>query len=64
MCCGSVLASVAAAAQRVGVPVVAGDTKVVPRGAADKLFINTTGIGELVDPATARARRRWKSATS
>jgi hydrogenase expression/formation protein HypE len=43
-----VLASVAAAAQRVGVPVVAGDTKVVPRGAADKLFINTTGIGELV----------------
>jgi len=44
-----VLASVAAAAKRVGVPVVAGDTKVVPRGAADKLFINTTGIGELVD---------------
>ena len=43
-----VLASVAAAAARVGVPVVAGDTKVVPRGAADKLFINTAGIGELV----------------
>jgi hydrogenase expression/formation protein HypE len=44
-----VLASIAAAAERVGVPVVAGDTKVVPRGAADKLFINTTGIGEIVD---------------
>jgi hydrogenase expression/formation protein HypE len=43
-----VLASVAAAAERVGVPVVAGDTKVVPRGAADQLFINTTGIGEFV----------------
>ena len=28
--------------------VVAGDTKVVPRGAADQLFINTTGIGEVV----------------
>jgi hydrogenase expression/formation protein HypE len=39
---------VAAAAKRVGVLVVAGDTKVVTRGAADKLFINTTGIGESV----------------
>lgn len=46
-----VLASVSAAAKRVGVAVVTGDTKVVPRGAADKLFINTTGIGEMVDPA-------------
>jgi hydrogenase expression/formation protein HypE len=43
-----VLASIAAAAERVGVPVVTGDTKVVPRGAADKLFINTTGVGEIV----------------
>lgn len=44
-----VLASIAAAAGRLRVPVVAGDTKVVPRGAADKLFINTSGIGEIVD---------------
>jgi hydrogenase expression/formation protein HypE len=43
-----VLASIAAAAKRVCVLVVAGDTKVVPRGAADQLFINTTGIGEVV----------------
>ncbi len=43
---GRVLASIAAAAKRVGVLVVTGDTKVVPRGAADKLFVNTTGIGE------------------
>lgn len=43
-----VLASVAAAAERTGVLVVAGDTKVVPRGAADQLFINTTGVGEIV----------------
>ncbi len=28
-----------------GVQVVTGDTKVVPRGAADKLFINTAGVG-------------------
>lgn len=43
-----VLASIAGAAARVGVLVVAGDTKVVPRGAADRLFINTTGIGEFL----------------
>jgi hydrogenase expression/formation protein HypE len=43
-----VLASIATAAKRVGVPVVTGDTKVVPRGAADKVFINTAGIGEFV----------------
>jgi len=28
-----------------GVKIVTGDTKVVPRGAADKLFINTAGVG-------------------
>ncbi len=27
--------------------VVSGDTKVVPRGSVDKIFINTTGIGEI-----------------
>jgi hydrogenase expression/formation protein HypE len=45
---GRVLQSIAAAAERVGVRVVTGDTKVVPRGAADRLFLNTTGIGEIV----------------
>jgi hydrogenase expression/formation protein HypE len=40
-----ILQSVANAARECGVSVVAGDTKVVPRGAADKLFINTTGVG-------------------
>jgi len=43
-----VLLSVAAAARRASVLVVAGDTKVVPRGAADRLFINTTGLGDVV----------------
>lgn len=43
-----VLDSAAEAAQRAGVEVVTGDTKVVPRGAADGLFINTSGIGEIV----------------
>jgi hydrogenase expression/formation protein HypE len=40
-----VIASMDAAAREAGVQIVAGDTKVVPRGAADKLFINTAGIG-------------------
>ncbi len=30
-----------------GAIVVSGDTKVVPRGSVDKLFINTTGIGQI-----------------
>lgn len=33
------------AAKKAGVQIVTGDTKVVHRGAADKLFINTSGIG-------------------
>ncbi len=45
-----VLASVAGAAGRVGVEVVTGDTKVVPRGAVDGLFLNTAGIGEILTP--------------
>lgn len=40
-----VLRSAADAARDCGVTVVAGDTKVVPRGAADGLFLHTTGIG-------------------
>ncbi|MFC6671448.1 AIR synthase related protein [Marinobacterium aestuariivivens] len=37
--------SLARAAREAGVRVVTGDTKVVPRGAADGLFINTSGLG-------------------
>jgi hydrogenase expression/formation protein HypE len=46
-----VIASIAASAQRCGVRIVTGDTKIVPRGAADQLFINTAGIGELTESA-------------
>ncbi|MFO0876717.1 MAG: hydrogenase expression/formation protein HypE [Gemmataceae bacterium] len=42
-----VLRSVARAARESGVQVVTGDTKVVPRGAADGLFLHTTGIGRM-----------------
>jgi hydrogenase expression/formation protein HypE len=31
-----------------GAMVVSGDTKVVPKGSVDKIFINTTGIGEIM----------------
>jgi hydrogenase expression/formation protein HypE len=37
--------SMAAAAQEAGVRIVTGDTKVVHRGACDKLFLTTSGIG-------------------
>ncbi|HEX6252105.1 MAG TPA: AIR synthase related protein, partial [Gemmatimonadaceae bacterium] len=51
--------SMAAAADLAGVPVVAGDTKVVERGKADGLYVNTTGIGAadpLFRPAPRMAR--------
>lgn len=34
-----------AAAERAGVRIVAGDTKVVPQGACDKMYITTAGVG-------------------
>lgn len=43
-----IVASMAAAAQKAGVTIVTGDTKVVPKGAADGLYINTAGIGEIL----------------
>ncbi|WP_329267797.1 hydrogenase expression/formation protein HypE [Streptomyces sp. NBC_01451] len=55
----AVLTSLGKAAQAAGVPVVTGDTKVVGRGAADRLFINTTGVGQLhgsLRPSAALAR--------
>ena len=38
-------ASMARAAERAGVPVATGDTKVVERGKADGLYVNTAGLG-------------------
>jgi hydrogenase expression/formation protein HypE len=42
---GRIAASVARSAKEAGVMVVTGDTKVVPRGSADKIFISASGIG-------------------
>ena len=45
-----VLESMRDAAAEAGVAVVTGDTKVVQKGSADKLFINTSGIGVIEVP--------------
>ncbi|NOX97269.1 MAG: hydrogenase expression/formation protein HypE [Nitrospirae bacterium] len=42
-----IVASMRAAAETAGVTIVAGDTKVVEKGSADGLFINTAGIGRV-----------------
>lgn len=42
-----VVYSMAAEAEKSGVKIIAGDTKVVEKGSVDGLFINTTGIGEI-----------------
>jgi hydrogenase expression/formation protein HypE len=40
-----ILTDMRLAADRAGVSIVTGDTKVVPRGKADRIFITTSGIG-------------------
>jgi len=45
-----IVQSMKQAAEKAGVQVIAGDTKVVERGKCDKIFINTTGIGVIADP--------------
>lgn len=44
-------------AEAVGIKIVTGDTKVVNRGAADKLFINTSGIGVISESVNISAQR-------
>ncbi len=54
-----ILKSMHKAARSAGVEIVTGDTKVVPRGAADGIFINTSGMGiipEGVDVSGHNAR--------
>ncbi len=55
----AVARSMAETALRAGVPIVTGDTKVVARGACDKLFVTTTGIGVVrpgIEIGISRAR--------
>jgi hydrogenase expression/formation protein HypE len=54
-----IVASMGEAAKKSSVEIVTGDTKVVPKGAVDKIFINTTGIGQIVaNPAPSGHRAR------
>jgi hydrogenase expression/formation protein HypE len=43
----AILDSIASAADEAGVQIATGDTKVVPKGGADGIFINTSGIGRV-----------------
>lgn len=43
------VAAMAAASERVGVPIATGDTKVVERGKADGMYVTTAGVG-VIDP--------------
>jgi hydrogenase expression/formation protein HypE len=52
-----VVDSMRAAAEAAEVRIVTGDTKVVPRGAADKLYVNTAGVGVIGRGIAIEARR-------
>lgn len=52
-----IVQSMREAARAAGVHVVTGDTKVVGRGSADKVFINTAGIGVLPEGRSLSPRR-------
>lgn len=52
-----ILASMRDAAAEAGVTVVTGDTKVVQKGGADRIFINTSGIGIVEAPVNLAATR-------
>ncbi len=52
-----IVASMAEASRKAGVRIVAGDTKVVNKGKADGLFINTSGIGVVREGAEIAAAR-------
>lgn len=52
-----ILLSIKLAAEMADVQIITGDTKVVERGKGDKIFINTTGIGELLPGADISVER-------
>jgi hydrogenase expression/formation protein HypE len=52
-----VLIGIKYAAEKAGVQIVTGDTKVVEKGNGDKIFINTTGIGKVMKQAEIDVKR-------
>ncbi len=54
-----IVKNIAETAEEAGIRIVAGDTKVVERGKADGVFINSSGVGKLLlKPAPKRERLR------
>jgi len=51
----SIAVSVRAAADEANVRIVTGDTKVVPHGSADRVFITTSGVGAVLRPGISGA---------
>lgn len=54
---GRIIMSIKDAADRAGVNIVTGDTKVVEKGKGDKIFINTSGVGCLLPGANIHHNR-------
>jgi len=50
-----IVISIKESSEKAGVPIVTGDTKVVPKGKGDKVFINTSGIGTVSDGVSISA---------
>ncbi len=53
-----IAASMARTSAEAGVAIATGDTKVVPRGSADRLFITTSGVGRVISPGISGAAVR------
>ncbi len=51
-----IVAAMEKTAAEAGVPIVAGDTKVAGKGQVDKVFITTTGVGELLPQANVSGK--------
>ena len=51
-----IVASIKNASKKAGVKIVTGDTKVVERGACDRIYINTSGIGRVYYPGLSISR--------
>ncbi len=55
-----VIVSISNACNHAQVPIVTGDTKVVPKGKGDKIFINTSGIGIVTEGINISATKAQK----
>jgi hydrogenase expression/formation protein HypE len=51
-----ILSSIKTRAAEAGVIIASGDTKVTPKGKADKIFINTSGVGHMIKGADISAK--------